>query len=288
MEKQQQALAAFLRDDDLPPPYSASASASASNFDFDARYDSKSRDSYSGDSVEDMIISQILDTIKSSLSTIESSRSPPTLVESTFVPATSVGPEWSLSDPGDRTKREITQVFRISVKQDKPAPDPAAPSQSTQQRHRELDEWGRFGDESTADSDDASALWWSDESMARRIAKDLLFEPSTPTRSSTAPSIGSSSSSRTPAMPSQKPGILRTLLDSFNNNPQQVYPPLPGKAPAAPLLPPPPPPPQQKKAGGSTMTVRAEEITFRRENEMGIWESKTGWGIVVRFWPKRQ
>jgi hypothetical protein len=29
------------------------------------------------------------------------------------------------------------------------------------------------------------------------------------------------------------------------------------------------------------MTVRAEEVTFRKENEFGLWESRTGWGIVV-------
>ena len=32
-----------------------------------------------------------------------------------------------------------------------------------------------------------------------------------------------------------------------------------------------------------SMNVRAEEATFRGENEMGLWESKTGWAIVVRF-----
>lgn len=30
------------------------------------------------------------------------------------------------------------------------------------------------------------------------------------------------------------------------------------------------------------MTVRAEEVSFRRENELGIWESRNGYGIVVR------
>jgi hypothetical protein len=29
------------------------------------------------------------------------------------------------------------------------------------------------------------------------------------------------------------------------------------------------------------MTVRAEEVTFRRENDFGVWESMSGWGIVV-------
>ena len=31
------------------------------------------------------------------------------------------------------------------------------------------------------------------------------------------------------------------------------------------------------------MDVRADHVTFRRENEMGIWESKSGWAIVVRL-----
>ena len=31
------------------------------------------------------------------------------------------------------------------------------------------------------------------------------------------------------------------------------------------------------------MNVRADHVTFRRENEMGIWESKSGWAIVVRL-----
>lgn len=32
-----------------------------------------------------------------------------------------------------------------------------------------------------------------------------------------------------------------------------------------------------------SMATRVEEVTLRRENEMGLWESKTGWAIVVRF-----
>ncbi|KAL2755389.1 hypothetical protein ACRALDRAFT_1071316 [Sodiomyces alcalophilus JCM 7366] len=35
------------------------------------------------------------------------------------------------------------------------------------------------------------------------------------------------------------------------------------------------------------MTAKAEEVTFRRENEMGIWESLGGWGIVVRIKMRR-
>ena len=29
------------------------------------------------------------------------------------------------------------------------------------------------------------------------------------------------------------------------------------------------------------MTVRAEEVTFRKENDFGVWESRSGFGIVI-------
>lgn len=32
-----------------------------------------------------------------------------------------------------------------------------------------------------------------------------------------------------------------------------------------------------------SMTARVDEATFRRENDMGLWESRTGWAIIVRF-----
>lgn len=40
--------------------------------------------------------------------------------------------------------------------------------------------------------------------------------------------------------------------------------------------------PATREANPGRMTLGAEEITFRGENEMGIWETKTGWAIVVR------
>ena len=35
--------------------------------------------------------------------------------------------------------------------------------------------------------------------------------------------------------------------------------------------------------GNVSMRIASEEVTFRRENEMGLWESKSGWGIVARL-----
>jgi hypothetical protein len=35
------------------------------------------------------------------------------------------------------------------------------------------------------------------------------------------------------------------------------------------------------------MVVRADEVTFRKENDFGVWESRTGYGIVVRIRVKK-
>ena len=35
---------------------------------------------------------------------------------------------------------------------------------------------------------------------------------------------------------------------------------------------------------GCGISVKAEEVTFRRENEMVIWESRSGFALVVRVW----
>ncbi|RXG42024.1 hypothetical protein VDGE_07597 [Verticillium dahliae] len=38
---------------------------------------------------------------------------------------------------------------------------------------------------------------------------------------------------------------------------------------------------------GDEMKVTAEEVSFRRENEMGLWESMNGWAVVVRITVRR-
>lgn len=37
----------------------------------------------------------------------------------------------------------------------------------------------------------------------------------------------------------------------------------------------------QALSGNARATVRTEEMTFRRENDMGLWESKSGWTIII-------
>ncbi|KAK0648628.1 hypothetical protein B0T16DRAFT_408531 [Cercophora newfieldiana] len=35
------------------------------------------------------------------------------------------------------------------------------------------------------------------------------------------------------------------------------------------------------------MTVQADEVTFRKENDFGVWESRSGFGIVVTIRVKK-
>lgn len=120
------------------------------------------------------------------------------------------------------------------------------------------------------DGSGSPGWWWQDEDRARRLAAYL--------------------------QPRQEPMLARRHIQAVVENkdnqkkgwswgrkkPAQ-QPPLPAQAGAVPST----------QASGSkesgagvvddrvSMTVRAEEVTFRKENEMGLWESMSGWGIVI-------
>lgn len=105
---------------------------------------------------------------------------------------------------------------------------------------------------------DGHGLWWSDEAAARRLARHLQPERAAPAvdRQTVRARAAQGRRSRWGLFKRDEP-------------------------------PPPPVPPVSPPASGPgrddvTMSAGAEEVTFRRENEMGIWESRTGWGIVVR------
>ncbi|KAL6901099.1 hypothetical protein GGI43DRAFT_404030 [Trichoderma evansii] len=107
-------------------------------------------------------------------------------------------------------------------------------------------------EKSTGSSDDE--LWWESESTARRLAKHL--QPQRPAPSSTDIQASKDRSS--------KGSGLRGLFKRSENVPQYVA----SK--------------EERHVERVTMTTRAEEVTFRKENEFGIWETRTGWGIVMR------
>ncbi|CAI4220141.1 unnamed protein product [Parascedosporium putredinis] len=161
------------------------------------------------------------------------------------------------------------------------------------QTRNEFDDWGRWGDDlggGASSRNSPEALWWNDEELATRLARHLQpRHASVPHRAPPG------------AIPSPAPTGVLTKEE-----------PRPAPVPAAtsrwsifkspdPVTPSPKPSPsfyyhaQQQQMGfpplpseeAVVMTVKAEEVTFRKENAFGIWESKNGYGLVVRVRTRR-
>ena len=134
-----------------------------------------------------------------------------------------------------------------------------------------FDEWGRFDTDETLSARLKDLWFFCDEAMAQRLANYLRPEPNLDRRhiqavvenkpSPTLPGNASSNSGQSGWRWGRK------------KQAQQAAPAAP-VSPASPLL-------SAGETEHASMTVRAEEVTFRTENEFGIYESLRGYGIVV-------
>lgn len=132
-------------------------------------------------------------------------------------------------------------------------------------QRNEFDDWGRWDSDPETAPDTPEYLWWSDEALAKRLARLLQPNQPRPVPPPQAP--------REPARPAaSKWDILRSPDPLEPKRPARGYGPSMGAG----------------RGGvmnmGVGMSVKAEEVTFRRENEMGIWESRGGFALVVRVW----
>ncbi|TEA14150.1 hypothetical protein C8034_v003713 [Colletotrichum sidae] len=201
------------------------------------------------------------------LTNLATSPNPPSLAELIFVPAAAVAPSWTISTDLDRRAGQLAQVIRVEAPRppDSKSCPPAYTSPDTGDSgssSREFDEWGRWEDETTTrGSQNADGQWWwDDELLARRIARRLQPEPHVD-RTVTRTVVQQAREERKAA---RWGGLFKSPAETSS----------PAKA--------------SKNAvpGGQeddvTMTIRAEEVTFRKENEMGLWETTRGYGIVAR------
>jgi hypothetical protein len=137
---------------------------------------------------------------------------------------------------------------------------------------KEFGEWGRFetDDAGEGSSNGEKAWWFGDEEMAGRLAMYLRPEPNLERKH-----VRAVVAEPKRVVKEEKSGWSRWGFGGKK-----------AAEPRTPLVPPlvsstlPPQPPSEDDS--VTMTVRAEEVTFRKENDFGVWESMTGWGIVVR------
>ncbi|KAK1997394.1 hypothetical protein LX36DRAFT_73581 [Colletotrichum falcatum] len=210
---------------------------------------------------------------------------PPTLTELYLVPAAAVGPEWSITSNTDRRAGEVAHVTRV-----RPEPDPDskgaggdskratassssfsfssanAEAAGSSSRDYEFDEWGRWGDDTDAASTPSEERWWwDDEALARRLAKRLQPEPRID-RTVVSAVVEQAREEKKAA----RWGLFRSGTQSSSSAPPPSRQANNAAAPAS------------GQEEDVVMTVRAEKVTFRRQNEMGIWEGMRGYGIVVR------
>ncbi|KAJ4248700.1 hypothetical protein NW762_012538 [Fusarium torreyae] len=250
-------------DGELPPPYtesgsSVSAPASQSRQSVTTIFSShlnslplrihsvQAARTSARDQRDSEILTLLVPHVEEMLSSIAAMDPPPRLVEMTMVPEEAVGEGWVFSDQDQsRTVVRVREDRKLVGDQKQPL----KPKRESE-KEKAFDEWGRWEDEAQESNPD-DVLWWSDHDMAVRLAK--YISPERVDRQVVKSHV------------EQAKKASRWGLFKKNE---------PSSAPSS------PPKPQEEEP--VTMTVKAEEVTFRRENEMGIWEGKTGWGLVVR------
>ncbi|KAM7212151.1 hypothetical protein V8F06_012476 [Rhypophila decipiens] len=119
-----------------------------------------------------------------------------------------------------------------------------------------FDEWGRFDTEAGEGATKENPWFFRDEAMAHRLARYLGPEPNLDRRHIQAVVAATSSS--------------RSGWSRWGRKKQQAVP----KSVNSPMLSP-------GETEQASMTVRVEEVVFRVVNDFGIYESLSGFGIVV-------
>jgi hypothetical protein len=270
-------------DMDLPPPYAEAFPASSSPLPSLPSQDSPiatlittlqtvikttQKDHTTTQALCDSkILSHIFPHLQNYLTALATTTPPPTNSELVLVPAAAVPSDWTLSADRDRREGEARALARVSDTQDKKSSGVGAGgggSSSVSARladydDRTINEWGTWSD----DVQPARApgnWWWKDEGMASRLSR--LLQPKT--------------------QPKVDRQIVKQVVQQTKQEKKRGW----GLFGGNQSTPPPAPTPVVAAANqvddGVVTTVRPEEVTFRRENEFGVWESMNGWGIVVR------
>lgn len=246
-------------DGDLPPPYTESGLSASSqprqsvttifsshlnNLPLRIQSVQAVRNS-ARDERDSEILTLLVPHIEDMLSSIAAMDPPPRVVEMTMVPEEAVGEGWFFSDEDQsRTVVRVREDRKLVGDQKKPVKKSEPP------KNRAFDEWGRWEDD-TQESTSDDVLWWSDHDMAVRLAK--YISPERVDRQVVKAHVEQ-------AKKASRWGLFKKSESS---------------TPPTPIV-------KAQEEEPVTMTVKAEEVTFRRENEMGIWEGKTGWGLVVK------
>ncbi|KAG5916755.1 hypothetical protein E4U61_003336 [Claviceps capensis] len=232
------------------------------------------------DRLEDLLLSLLVLHVEALLDSIAAINPVPSLVEATLVPSDAVDESWRLSDTEGNQNGQFIRLIRVGRHSKFPGEKKYLlnPSNSAtldtmgQNQQVDLDyERRQSKDESdngTHNGSDADLWWWSDEELARRLAGHLQPAPETASfeRQTSHAEAGLIKQTKKAGRWSFFNKETRRMAQ--NSKPMHL--PSHGTTPSP------------APSDDVSMEVNAEEATFRRQNEMGIWESKTGWSLVVR------
>ncbi|KAK3317466.1 hypothetical protein B0T19DRAFT_292698 [Cercophora scortea] len=242
------------------------------------------------------LITQMIPHVESFLSDLGSMPNTPPIAQLTLVPGSAVARGWVLSGAAERRREgEVVRVVRVhnttgkgesdggnervdfgderkgrtgnkrtvDDDDDNEDNDGRAVGSSSSEG---FDEWGRFDSSPSSSTTPIDLSFFADEQMARRLANYLRPEPNLARRHVQAV-VENTSSSKS----GWRWGRGSSQKQTSSSSPSPV----------------------SSMSSGTTfgsgaemdervsMIVRAEEVTFRKENEFGVWESLSGFGIVV-------
>ncbi|KAG6009445.1 hypothetical protein E4U21_002360 [Claviceps maximensis] len=264
-----------------PAPASSLFYAQLSGLQSQIRQQQAARSS-AQDRHDDLTLSLLVPHIEALLDSIAAISPSPSLVEATLIPDDAVDKSWRLSDPEGNKNGRFTKLVRVGEgnitmegnEKHWPAPletlDLTAPA-------KESNEWRWEKDKSSCEQkqndSEAHLSWWSDEELARRLATHL--QPTRETAFSESCRQTHDATVERSSREAKKTGRRWSLFKkdtrlSASKDSKPIHPSINDTTQPSAL------------ADSISMEVNAEETTFRRQNEMGIWESRTGWGLVVR------
>ncbi|KAK4167032.1 hypothetical protein QBC43DRAFT_12408 [Cladorrhinum sp. PSN259] len=244
------------------------------------------------------LITYLVPNIESFLNDYASLHPLPPAAELTIVPAAAVPTGWLLSGAAERRKEgELVRVLkvnlpskgssgdfhagrgekggassqrRVAANEDGDSGPILSPSQEAG-----FDEWGRFDCEETDGSGGGMSSeawsWFKDETMARRLATYLRPEANMERKQvqkvaaeKKAEKASSSIWTRWGKGKKETEQQQQSVLGPTG---------LTGVVAPGPAV--------ENKEDAVKMIVRAREVTFRKENDFGVWEGRSGFGIVV-------
>ncbi|KAG6017788.1 hypothetical protein E4U43_008665 [Claviceps pusilla] len=237
-----------------------------------ARFSAQDRHDYE-------ILSLLIPHVEALFESIAAISPSPSLVEATLVPGDAVDKTWSLSDVEGNRSGNFTKLIRVeqNIKtmdgNDKRMP---AMSETYDLAARENDSnyWQQEKDERTERKQinlEAHLWWWLDEEMARRLAAHLQPARESASLSRQTDQVQFERSSRETKKTGRWSLFKRDTPHSTMEGSKPIHPSANDTARSP------------TQSDDISMMVNAEETTFRRQTEMGLWESRTGWGLVVRL-----